>query len=203
VYRWLGLSVLITALSGCTVLPAPSPQDVYRLPPSTLSAADQGSVDQSLSILRPRASGALGSARIVVIPQDHRISAYGGSRWSATAPVLWRDYLLDAFRKDGHIDRLSGDNEDVRTDWELGGVLRSFHTEYREGEPHVVIEFDARLVDARSRQIAASRHFSVVQAVEGEQVPQVVEAFGRAADTMARQITDWTVQQLASAGTRG
>ncbi len=195
--RGLGLSVLITALSGCAILSGPSLQDAYRLPPTTLTAADRGSVDLSLSILRPHASGALASPRIVVIPHDHRISAYGGSRWSSPAPVLWRDYVLDAFQKDGRIERLSGDNEDVSADWELGGVLRSFHVEYQAGEPRVMIEFDARLIEVESREIAASRHFVVTQGVDGEQVPQVVEAFGRAADTMARQLTEWTVQQLS------
>lgn len=197
VCRWLGLAVLITALNGCTILPGPSDQDVYRLPPPTLTASDQGSVDVSLSILRPKASGALASPRIVVIPQDHRVSAYRGSRWSAPAPVLWRDYLLDAFQKDGRIDRLSGDSEGVRADWELGGMLRSFHTEYQQGGPRVMIEFDARLVDTQSREIVASRQFVVTQPIDGEQVTQVVEAFGRAADQMARQITAWTVQQLS------
>lgn len=195
--RWLGLAVLITALNGCTLLSGSSDQDVYRLPPPTLTASDRPPIDASLRIVRPNASGALASARIVVIPQDHRISAYSGSRWSSPAPVLWRDYLLDAFRKDGRIDRLSGDSESVRADWELGGVLGSFHTEYKQGGPRVVIEFDARLIDRQSREIAASRHFVATQAVDGEQVPQVVEAFGRAADQMAKQITAWAVQQLA------
>lgn len=196
--RRLGLAVLVTAaLSGCAMLSGPSSQDVYRLPPPTLTAADRDSLDVSLSLQRPNASGALASARIVVIPQDHRISAYGGSRWSSPAPVLWRDYLLNAFQQDGRIARLTGDEEDVRADWKLGGTLRSFHTEYQQGGPRVVIEFDARLVDTQSREIVASREFVVTQPIDGEQVPQVVKAFGRAADQMARQITAWTAQQLS------
>lgn len=197
VCRWWGLAVLITALNGCALLSGPSTHDVYRLPPPTLTASDRDSIDVSLSILRPNASGALAGPRIIVIPRDQRISAYDDSRWSSPAPVLWRDYLLDAFQKDGRIDRLSGDDDDVRADWELGGMLRSFHTEYKQDGPRVVIAFDARLVDTESREIVASREFMVTQPVDGEQVVQVVEAFGRAADQIARQITAWTVQELS------
>lgn len=196
VIRWLMVWVLVVALGGCTILSTPSPQDVYRLPEGTITAADQGTTDLSLTILRPSASGALDGARILVILQNHRIRAYGSSRWAAAVPVLWRDYLLDAFRMDGRIDRLSGDNEDIRSNWQLGGVLHSFYSEYQDGAPRVVIELDARLIDARTREIAASRYFEVTQPVDGEQVPQVVEAFGVAAEAIAREITDWSVQQL-------
>lgn len=184
------------ALTGCALVPQSKPQDIYRLPPSSITASGGESVDKSLRILTPVASGQIASQRIVVLPAGHRISGYGGSRWSSPAPILWRDHLIEAFGNDGRIARLSGDNEDVRAAWELGGVLRAFQSEYSNGEPRVVIEFDANLVDERTRHIVASHEFVVSEPIAGKKVPQVVEAFGRAADAMSRRVIDWTMNRL-------
>lgn len=185
-----------TTGAGCAMLVDSAPESAYRLPASTLGAAEGQRIDTSLRIATPAASGALTSPSIVVVPEGHLVSGYGDSRWTTSAPALWRDHLVEAFGNDGRIPRLSGDNLDARTAWELAGVLRAFQTEYRDGEPHVVIEYKAHLLDARNGQIAASREFVVREPVHGAEVPQVVEAFGRAADATARQVIDWTVRQL-------
>lgn len=195
-YRGLLAFAFATGLVGCTIVPEPTPRDVYRLPPSTIDTADAPEIDSSLRIRTPTTSGELASTRILVLPQGSRISAYGGSRWSAPAPILWRDHLHEAFGNDGRIRRLSGNHDGVRATWELSGVLRAFQSEYRNGEPRVVIEFDANLIDERTREIAATRKFRVREKIEGRQVPQVVDAFGRAADTTARQVIDWITHRL-------
>lgn len=198
-HRLLLALTFAAALAGCALVPQSEPQDIYRLPPPTISASDAETVSKSLRILTPVASGQLASRRIVVLPHGNRISGYSGSRWSSPAPVLWRDHLLEAFGNDGRIGRLSGDNEDVRAAWELGGVLRAFQSEYSNGEPRVVIEFNAKLVHERTRHIVASHEFVVSEEIAGKEVPQVIEAFGRAADTMSRRVIDWTISRLQSA----
>lgn len=195
--RTLAVALAFAAAgTGCAVLPDSTPEKVYRLPPPTLSAADGQVVNTSLRVATPAASGPLASPSIVVIPQGHRVSGYSDSRWSSAAPVLWRDHLVEAFGEDGRVRRISGDNLDARSAWELGGLLRAFQTEYRDGEPRVIIEYQAHLIDGRNGQIAASREFVVREPIDGTQVPQVVEAFGRAADRTARQVIDWAVIQL-------
>lgn len=195
-YRSLLAFAFAAGLVSCTIVPEPTPKDVYRLPPSTVDAADSQAIDTSLRIRTPATSGELASTRILVLRQGNRVNAYSASRWSAPAPILWRDHLREAFGNDGRIRRLSGDDKNVRTTWELNGVLRAFQSEYRNGEPRVVIEFDANLIDERTREIAATRKFRVRENLEGRQVPQVVNAFGRAADTTARQVIDWITHRL-------
>lgn len=191
----VSLLLAAVAINACTILPESPPQDVFRLPPSAIEARD-GGTDMPLRIARPSAGDVLNSVRIAVVPEGNRLSVYEGVRWSSPAPVLWRDQLLDAFRKDGRVERLSSGGEGLRADFELGGALRAFQTEYREGKPEVIIHFDARLVDTGGRRIVASRRFAATAKVAGDQVPAVVEAFGRATDALASQLIDWTVQHM-------
>jgi len=194
----LALTCLLGAalLSACSILPQSDPQDIYRLPDSAVAAANGATLDVALRILRPAADDVLRGSRIAVRPQGNVFSVYQGARWSAPAPTLWRDHLVEAFYNDGRIARVSSEGEGLRADFELGGTLRGFHTEYHDGKPRVVIRFDARLAEAAGRNIVASRRFTVTEDVAGGQVPAVVEAFGRASDIMARQIIDWTAEQL-------
>ncbi|MBN2429571.1 MAG: membrane integrity-associated transporter subunit PqiC [Deltaproteobacteria bacterium] len=192
---WLLFSAFIL-LSSCTVLSQSGSRDIYRLPPSNLVPGRDGEVELSLRIARPAASGVLGGNRIAVILSGNTLSAYGNAVWNAPAPVLWRDHILDSFHKDGRIRRLSSDSDGLQADYELGGTLRSFQSEYRNGVPQVVISLDARLIDTGTRRIVSGRRFTVIEAVKGDKVPEVVAAFGSANDALARKLIDWTMRHM-------
>jgi cholesterol transport system auxiliary component len=145
-------------------------------------------------VARPKSSDALDRPRIAVIPQGDVVSSYKGARWSDPAPVLLRNRLTDAFLRDGRIQSISTDESNLQADFELGGELQAFQSEYRGQAIEVVIRLDARLSDERQR-IIASRRFEVHQPVSGKQVPAVVAAFGQASDSLANQMVQWTVEQ--------
>jgi cholesterol transport system auxiliary component len=126
---------------------------------------------------------------------SNEISVYQGVRWSDPAPVLLRNRLVDMFTQDASIASLSTDDSNLQADLELSSDLRSFQVEYQNGVPVVMIKLDARLVQTASRRIVAARSFDVRQTVEGTKVPEVVVAFGKATDTLAGQVRDWTLRQ--------
>ncbi|MBN1189695.1 MAG: membrane integrity-associated transporter subunit PqiC [Dehalococcoidales bacterium] len=192
------ICLLLTAVvpGSCSIVPGDSPQSIYRLPRSAISLNGDKGVEVSLRIARPLAGGVLDSARIVVVPEQNNISVYPNVRWNSTAPVLIRDHLLDAFHNDGRIRRLSSDSEGLHADYELGGTLRSFQSEYRDGVPQVVISIDARMIDAVTQRIVAARRFTVIEGVKGTQVAEVVAAFGRASDALARELISWTLRLI-------
>jgi cholesterol transport system auxiliary component len=175
-------------------LPKQEPSVVYRLPASPVSSKATTPVSWSLRVARPKSSDALDRPRIAVIPQGDVVSSYKGARWSDPAPVLLRNRLTDAFLRDGRIQSISTDESNLQADFELGGELQAFQSEYRGQAIEVVIRLDARLSDERQR-IIASRRFEVHQPVSGKQVPAVVAAFGQASDSLANQMVQWTVEQ--------
>ncbi|HEY1029174.1 MAG TPA: ABC-type transport auxiliary lipoprotein family protein [Pseudomonas sp.] len=190
------LSLLLAAglLGACSILPQSEPLDIYLLPANTLPAQTQR-VDWSLRVSSPISNQLLDGTRIVVLPEPGRVNTYQGVRWSERTSQLLRGRLLDAFQDDGRIQALSNDEQRLQADLELVSDLRSFHSQYRDGVPEVLIQLDARLVDARDQRILASRRFSVSQAASDTSIDSVVAAFGQAGDRLSRELVDWTLAE--------
>ena len=190
-------------LPACSVLPEAEPLDVYVLPvtgdaSATAVPAAAGAQAWSLRVVRPAAGVHLAGQRIVVMPEDNRVSVYQGAGWSDPAPVLVRDRVLEAFRADGRVGALSSDERQLHADFELDSDLRAFQSEYRGGRPEAVLRLDARLVHTASRRIVSSRSFEHRQASADPAVPAVVQAFGTAADRLSAEVVDWTVREAAA-----
>ena len=186
--------VALALVSACSILPKPDPSDVYRLAaaPATLQGTP---VAWSLRVTKPQTSEFLDSPRIAVVPNGDLISSYANSRWSDPSPVLLRNRLLDGFQRDGRVTLLSTDDTNLQADYELGGQLQAFQSEYRGNTVEVVIRLDARLVRGSDQRIIASRRFEVRQPVSDTKVPAVVAGFGLAGDQLNKQVVEWVVQQ--------
>jgi len=193
--RLLGAAALVSLLGACSILPEAESPDFYLLPSAQQPARSSSTVNWSLRISAPTASLALDSNRIAVVPQGNQLSSYQGARWSNRAPGLLRDRLLDAFTANGSVRALSSDEASLQADLDLTGELRAFQSEYQNGKPVIHIRYDARLVRTLGQRIVASRTFEVRQPADGKQVPEVVSAFGKAADQLSAQVVEWTVQQ--------
>ena len=187
--------LFIALLSACSILPKAETPRVYTLPaaPGARPAAATP-VNWALRVAAPNAPRALENSRIAVVPEANTITVYAGARWSDTMPKLFRDRLADGFRDSGRVAALSTDDSDLAADYELGGGLGAFQTEYVGGKPEVVIRFDAVLADTHKHRIVGSRRFEVHEPVAGKEVPQVVEAFGRAMDKVTAEVVGWTLQ---------
>ncbi|MCF5050946.1 ABC transporter [Pseudomonas syringae] len=186
--------VALALISACSILPKADPTDVYRL--ASAQTTHQGApVAWSLRVNKPQTSEFLDSPRIAVVPNGDLISSYANSRWSDPSPVLLRNRFMDGFQRDGRVTLLSTDDTNLQSDYELGGQLQAFQSEYRGSAVEVVIRLDARLVRGSDQRIVASRRFEVRQPVSDTKVPAVVAGFGRAGDQLNQQVVDWVVQQ--------
>jgi len=186
--------VALALVSACSILPKADPSDVYRM--ASAQTTSQGApVSWSLRVNKPQTSEFLDSPRIAVVPNGDLISSYANSRWSDPSPVLLRNRFMDGFQRDGRVTLLSTDDTNLQSDYELGGQLQAFQSEYRGSAVEVVIRLDARLVRGSDQRIVASRRFEVRQPVSGTKVPAVVAGFGQAGDQLNKQVVDWVVQQ--------
>ena len=190
--------VALALVSACSILPKADPSDVYRLS-SAQTASQATPVSWSLRVNKPQTSEFLDSPRIAVVPNGDLISSYANSRWSDPSPVLLRNRFMDGFQRDGRVTLLSTDDTNLQSDYELGGQLQAFQSEYHRSAVEVVIRLDARLVRGRDQRIVASRRFEVRQPVSDTKVPAVVAGFGQAGDQLNKQVVDWVVSQGTAA----
>lgn len=197
-YRLIAPVALAALVSACSILPKAEPSDVYRLA-SAQTTSRATPVTWSLRVNKPQTSEFLDSPRIAVVPNGDLISSYASSRWSDPAPVLLRNRFMDGFQRDGRVTLLSTDDTNLQADYELGGQLQAFQSEYRGNALEVVIRLDARLVRGRDQRIVASRRFEIRQPVSDTKVPAVVTGFGQAGDQLNKQVVDWVVAQGNSA----
>ncbi|MDB1110652.1 ABC-type transport auxiliary lipoprotein family protein [Pseudomonas extremaustralis] len=197
-YRLIAPVALAALVSACSIFPKAEPSDVYRLA-SAQTTSRATPVTWSLRVNKPQTSEFLDSPRIAVVPNGDLISSYASSRWSDPAPVLLRNRFMDGFQRDGRVTLLSTDDTNLQADYELGGQLQAFQSEYRGNALEVVIRLDARLVRGRDQRIVASRRFEIRQPVSDTKVPAVVTGFGQAGDQLNKQVVDWVVAQGNSA----
>ena len=191
------LIVVVLALGGCSILPPQQTPDVYVLPESTSAQSNDATqpLAWQLRVDTPDADGLIGTDGIVVLPQPGRITVYKDARWSASAPTLLGPRLVDAFLATHRLPAVSGEDARLTADIVLGGNLRAFQSEYRDGRPVVVIRYDARLRLGTSRRVFAARSFEIAQPASGTSVAQVVQAFGAAGDQLSVQVVAWTLDQ--------
>lgn len=198
--RALLCMAVAASLSACTLFPERPANRIFQLPAPTVAntAADAKRQDRTLRVSTPQAENPIDSARILVSPGGNRsneIQAYQGVRWSNKTPVLVRDHLVEAFRRDGRLAAVVTDTSPARSDLTLAGDLTAFQSEYQGGAPVVLIRLDIQLIDERSRNTLASKRFEHRHPATGEEVEAVVEAFGKASGELAREVVDWTLEQ--------
>ena len=182
-------------LCTCSFLPEQVPVDLYQLPPPSLGPAAGGPQSLTLRIDRPITSEALGGNRLLILTSDNQYQAFPDMRLATPVPLLWRDWLLDAFWRDGRVASTSAASEGLQADLELGGMLRSFHVENNGGPAEAVIQYDATLIRTIDRSIIASRRFESRQPLPVVDVPSAVDALGSAANNLARELIDWSIEQ--------
>lgn len=201
--KTFSLIFFCAALLSCSVLPERVPTDLYQLPPSristtmatTISTTGTTPVLRGLRIATPATADSLGGTRILAMVGDNSFQAYPEARWAAPVPQLWRDWLLDAFWRDGRVSELSASSDGLQASLELSGMLRGLHNEYMDGRAVAVIQYDARLVDTATRRIISSRRFEAREPVSGTAVNELVAALGTAADRVAVEVIAWTLEQ--------
>ncbi|MGO4999761.1 ABC-type transport auxiliary lipoprotein family protein [Oceanisphaera sp. W20_SRM_FM3] len=191
-------ALIFIGLTACSILPKTEPVTFYRLPSAeVIRSATARPLALTVRIKQPDSNGLLAGNRIAVIPTTNQLSAYQGARWATSVPVLFRDQVLDAWRQSGLIAHVINDSQSLSADRELTGSLNAFQSEYRQGQPRVVIQFDAQWLDPNSRTLLASRRFDVTEPAANSNVPAVVAAFGVAQARLSQQLLEWVLAMPA------
>ena len=152
-------------------------------------------LDWQLLVDLPRASNALDSTRIAVMPRPGVLEVYADARWRDPAPAMLRSLLIEAFDRDGRIGGVSAIDSGLNGDYSLSIELRDFQIEIGTGDSSAAIRLTAKLFDRRSNRIVTSQSFDQTAATAGSDVASAFAAFEQALNELLPHIVDWTIKQ--------
>ncbi|WP_194755502.1 ABC-type transport auxiliary lipoprotein family protein [Aliidiomarina indica] len=186
--RLIALLMLSTsALMACTLMPEAEEVASYRLTPATITQTSTDVSARSIQVKRPLAVDLFAGDRLLRLQDDGSFNAIAGARWNNPIPILWRDWVIDALWRDPRFQAISSDSEQLRSDYQLIGTLRSFHVQGQEAE----IRFDAQLIQSTERRVVAEHSFVVRQAVRGRGASAVASSLSEAANRLNQDLREW------------
>ena len=170
-------------LGGCGVIPKVN--DPFRSTPSRRSARIEQSlpkVDWQLVVGTPVASADLDSTRIALTRAPGVVEYFAKGAWADYAPILLQDKLIESFEASNAIVSVGRDAVGLRPDFVLQSDLRDFQAEY-SGEVADCPSAPRRQAGADAGPAHRREHRSPSRRWRpaGDSLPQIVDAFDRAA----------------------
>ncbi len=187
----LAQALTLATMAGCTIYPSAAPPRVMDLAAVSPMPQAERTRPLILRIETPYASDPLGSNRILAKPTPLEFRIYSEVRWRDTAPVVVRDHLVQRFRNARTFTSVITDTNPAEADWTLASELTAFHSEVRSGGVQVILELHAQLIDNKSREIQCAASFQAQEKAVGVTIERVVEAFGRAGETLSKELVTW------------
>jgi cholesterol transport system auxiliary component len=170
------------ALGGCGVIhKVNEPVPLYSL--SAVGAFEQSlpAVEWQLVVGTPVASADLNSTRIALTRAPGVIEYFAKGAWADYAPILLQDKLIESFEASNAILSVGRDAVGLKPDFVLQSDLRDFQAEYSGESPTAHLRLAAKLVRMPDRRIVANILTEQKVAAAGNSLPQIVDAFDRAA----------------------
>jgi cholesterol transport system auxiliary component len=183
------------ALAGCGVIPrVNNPVPLYTLSAVTQFDRSLPKVDWQLVVGTPVASADLDTTRIALTRSPGVIEYFAKGAWADYAPILLQDKLIESFEASNAIVSVGRDAVGLRPDYVLQSDLRDFQAEFSGATPTAHLRLAAKLVRMPDRRIVANILTEQKVAAAGNSLPQIVDAFDRAAgqafeDVVVRVLT--------------
>ena len=193
-----GLFIGLLNLSACTLLPESDALSVYQFAqPSAIPTSNNQPLALSLRINTPQTGYAYSGSRLMVQTRVQQLLSYKGVRWSDPTPTVIREYLAQAFQQRANLSAVTTDEQSLYADVYLSSDLRRFQV-VDEASPYVLITLQTRLIDPDSRRIHASHDVTIKHPISSTQIQDVLRGYQQASDTLANELLDWALPQLAT-----
>jgi cholesterol transport system auxiliary component len=201
--RCVILAVAALALVGCAKLFTETPRPLYRLTAPTEFSANLPRTKAQIVVNAPYAPEGLELRRIAVVRSANGLDYLADGDWADRTPAMVRAVLVEAFENSRAVAAVGPDTLDLRADFEIDGDLRHFEAVYDspggtlQAVPTVLVGLAVKLIKVPEHQILAQTLITARQAAAANTTPAIVEAFGIATASVAKQVVEWTLTNPA------
>ena len=175
-------------LAGCSVLPAPHPDQVHRyLLDAKPAAADPATSAHALSVDMPASRPGFDTPQMAYQRRAHELEYFATQRWADTPAHMLRPLIAAALEPRFAAQRTS----DLRLETELIRLQQDFTST----PSRIRITLHARLVDVKNRRVIATRTFDETEISASEDAYGGVNAANLALARMLDSLGAFCVEQ--------
>ena len=184
-------SALVAAASCALIKPGEAPRDTFDISAPTSFTGVRGGSRAQILVKVPTALSSVDSDRIIVKPTPAVVTYLAGAQWADTVPRLIQAKLVESFENSGATRATAKPGDGLIIDYQLVSDVRRF--EVFEGV--ATIELSIKLLTDRTGVVRETRIFRASSRASGESADDVVAAFDRAFDEIARDVIGWVVNR--------
>ena len=190
--RALFLGVAIGALSSCALVkPGEAPRDTFDISAPTSFSGVRGGSRAQILVKVPTALSSVDSDRIIVKPTPTVVTYLAGAQWSDTVPRLVQAKLVESFENSGATRATAKPGDGLVIDFQLVSDVRRF--DVYNGV--ATIELSIKLLTDRTGLVRDTRIFRAASRASSDMPDDIVAAFDRAFDELARDVIVWVVNR--------
>ena len=178
-------------LAGCISFGGEVPDSLLTLTPDLSAPAGSGhsgTRENAIAIHEPEVSAEIDVLRVPVRIDAANVAYLKGATWVEKPALLFRRLLAETIRARADRMVIDGDDPSLFAETHLRGTLREFG--YDAPREAVVVRFDA--IRQTSNGKVETQRFEAVEPGIASEVGEVGFALNRAANDVAKQVSDWT-----------
>ena len=188
----LATGVLCLGLLGCALAGSKPPATYDLVAPRSFSTTPRPAPWQ-LVVYEPTAVHALETDRLMVRPQADQVSYYKGVAWSDRLPRLVQARIIETFQNSGAVKAVSSGTGQ----YALVTDLRAFQIDVTSGKAYAEIEIFAKLVNAGSGKVIATKGFSARVPASSDSPGDAIAALNQAFTEVLQDTTTWVASRRA------
>jgi cholesterol transport system auxiliary component len=146
-----------------------------------------------LVVYEPTTVHALETNRLMVRPRADQVSYYKDVAWSDRLPRLVQARIIETFQNSGAVKAVSASTGQ----YALVTDLRAFQIDVTSGKAYAEIEIFAKLVNAGSGKMIASKGFSARVPATSDSPADAIAALNQAFTEVLQDTTTWVASRKA------
>jgi cholesterol transport system auxiliary component len=187
----LATGLLCLGLFGCALAAGSRPPTTYDLVAPRSFAGAPRPAQWQLVVYEPTAVHALETDRLMVRPSADQVSYYKGIAWSDRLPRLVQARMIETFQNSGAVKAVSA----TSGQYALATELRAFQIDVSSGRPAAEIDLFARLINASTGKVVATKGFSARVAATSDSPADSIAALNQAFTEVLQDTTTWVASR--------